>query len=77
MATKYRIVEEGHGVYLEYKRWLFWSRETELHHASSAFGSPYKTDKNYRTVEAAKGEIDRRLAEDARWVPRVTECPAV
>jgi hypothetical protein len=75
MATKYRIVEEGPGVYLEYKTWLFWSRETKRHSPSSAWDSPITTAKNYGTVEAAQKEIDRRLADEARWVPRVTAYP--
>jgi len=75
MATKYRIVEQGRAVYIECKTWLFWQRETETHHASSAFGSPYTISKNYRTVEAARQEIDRRLAHEARWSPRTTAYP--
>jgi len=76
MATKYRIVEEGLGVYIEYKRWLFWSRERETRPPSSAFAGPITTDRNFSTVEAAKQEIERRLADEARWEPRITEYPA-
>jgi hypothetical protein len=75
MATKYRYVEEGRAVYLEYKRWFFWCRERKTHSPSSAFAGPITTDKNYHTVEAARQEIDRRLAEEARWAARVTEYP--
>jgi hypothetical protein len=76
MKTRYRIVEEGYSVYLQYGfRFLFFTIwHWDLQYSGAAGNGPRE---DYRTVENARQEVARRRKGHLPYVdpPRITDCP--